>query len=178
MLIETYNLDVFTPTCDAKAVRYAARAHLACDISDVLPFLNATLRGAVYLPQAQALTWKKAGHSIAFHACEIAVSNVEDREEAQTELKGVIDLVTRAWEQRSEITPSSVPRQRPAPMALYKLLPQTNCHLCGERSCYYFALKLATSQKRLAECPVLAEPQYAEQSAALSELVIDAPGVG
>lgn len=178
MLIESYELEVFTPPCDPEAVRYAARARLACDISDVLPYLNATLRGAVYLPAAQALTWKKAGHSVAFHAYEIAVSNVEDRDEAQKEIKGVIDLVNRTWERRSEITPSLVTRQRPAPMALYKLLPQTNCQECGERSCYYFALKLATSQKHLADCPVLLEPQYAEQAAALNELVIDAPAIG
>ena len=88
MLIENYDLDVFTPPCDPDAVRYAARARLASDISEALPYLNASLRGAVYLPEAQALTWKKAGHSVAFHAFEIAVSNVEDRDEAQKELKG------------------------------------------------------------------------------------------
>jgi len=177
MLVETYDLEVFTPPCDPEAVRYAARARLATDISEALPYLNATLRGAVYLPQAQALTWKKAGHSVAFRAYEIAVSNVEDRDEAQKELKGVIDLVNRPWAQRAKITPSSATRQRPAPMALYKLLPQTNCQKCGERTCYYFALKLAAAQKRLADCPVLLEPQYAEQAAVLNELVIDAPAI-
>jgi len=114
MLIETYDLEVFTPPCDPVAARYAAKAHLACDISGVLPYPNATLQGAIYLPQAQALTWMKAGHSVAFHAREIAVSNVEDGDEAQKELQGVIDLVNRTWERRSEITPNVASRQRPA----------------------------------------------------------------
>lgn len=178
MLIENHTIEVFTPPCDPGAERYAAKAYLNADISEVLPYLNATLRGAVYLPGAQALTWKKGGHSVAFHAFEIATSNVEDREEAKKELKGLIDLVNRTWERRGEITPSLATRQRSAPLALYKLLPQTNCHQCGERSCYYFALKLATSQKRLADCPILLEPQYAEQATALSELVIDGPAIG
>ena len=95
MLVEQYDLEVFTPPCDPKAERYAARARLMVDISETLPYLNATLRGAVYLPTANALTWKKAGHNIAFHAYEIAVSNVEDRDGAEKELKGLVDLVNR-----------------------------------------------------------------------------------
>jgi hypothetical protein len=82
MLIEKCDLEVYTPPCDPGAERYAARARLNADISEVLPYLNATLRGAVYQPAAQALIWKKAGHNIAFHAYEIATSNVEDRQGA------------------------------------------------------------------------------------------------
>ena len=58
MLIEQYELDVFTPPCEPGAERYAAKALLAVDISEVLTYLNATLRGAVYHQAAQALTWK------------------------------------------------------------------------------------------------------------------------
>jgi hypothetical protein len=61
MLIDTYDLDVFTPPCDPGAERYSAIARLTIDISDVLPYLNATLRGAVYHRAANALTWKKGG---------------------------------------------------------------------------------------------------------------------
>jgi ArsR family metal-binding transcriptional regulator len=178
MLIEQYDLEVFTPPCEPGAERYAARARLKVDISEVLPYLNATLRGAVYLPDAHALTWKKGGHNIAFHAYEIATSNVEDREGAESELQGLIDLVNRTWERRAEIQPDTRTRQRPSSMALYKLLPQTNCKQCGEPTCYTFALKLAASQRKLADCPPLFEPQYAEKLAALQELVIDAPAIG
>ncbi len=177
MLIEHYDLEVFTPPCDPGAERYAARARLTADISEILPYLNATLRGAVYLPEAQAMTWKKGGHNIAFHAYEIATSNVEDREGAEKELKGLIDLVNRTWERRSEITPDHITRQRPTPMAIYKLLPNTNCKRCGESTCYSFALKLSASQKKLADCPPLFEAQYAEKLAALEEIIIEMPAI-
>ncbi len=178
MLIETYDLEVFTPPCEPGAERYAARARLTADISEVLPYLNATLRGAVYMPEASALTWKKGGHNIAFHAYEIATSNVDDREDAEKELKGLIDLVNRTWERRAEITPDVTTRQRPTPMAIYKLLPHTNCKHCGEPTCYSFALKLTASQKKIADCPPLSEPQYAEKLSALQEIVIEAPAIG
>jgi hypothetical protein len=38
-------------------------------------------------------------------------------------------------------------------------------------------LKLAASQKKLADCPPLAEPQYAEKLLALDEIVIEAPAI-
>jgi ArsR family metal-binding transcriptional regulator len=178
MLIEGYDLEVFTPPCEPGAERYAARARLIVDISEILPYLNATLRGAVYHSSANALTWKKGGHNIAFHAYEIATSNVEDRESAEKELRGLIDLVNRTWESRADITPDTTARQRPTSMAIFRLLPQTNCKQCGEPTCYTFALRLAASQKRLADCPPLLETQYAGQLAALEEIMGDAPAIG
>jgi ArsR family metal-binding transcriptional regulator len=178
MLIEEYDLEVFTPPCEPGAERFAARARLMVDISEILPYLNATLRGAVYHPSANALTWKKGGHNIAFHAYEIATSNVEDRESAEKELKGLIDLVNRTWERRDEITPDHTTRQRPTPMAIFKLLPQTNCKQCGEPTCYTFALKLTASQRKLADCLPLAKPQFADKYASLERIVIEAPSIG
>ncbi|HSF80294.1 MAG TPA: (Fe-S)-binding protein [Anaerolineales bacterium] len=177
MLIEQYDLEVFTPPCEPGAERYAARARLMVDISDALPYLNSTLRGAVYHQEAQALTWKKGGHNIAFHPYEIATSNVEDREGAEKELKGLIDLVNRTWERRADITPDTTTRQRPTSMAIFKLLPQTNCKQCGEPTCYTFALKLAVSQKKLADCPPLFEPPYVDKLVALEEIIIEAPAI-
>jgi ArsR family metal-binding transcriptional regulator len=176
MLIENYDLDIFTPPCDPGAERYAAKARLTVDISPVLPYLNATLRGAIYMPEANALTWKKAGHNISFHAYEIGTSNVEDRQQAEKELQGLVDLVNRTWERRSEITPDTTAHKQPTPMAIYQLLPNTNCRECGEPTCFSFALKLAAAQKTLAECGPLAESQYAEKFSVLKQMFpSDAP---
>lgn len=177
MLIEKYDLEVFTPPCDPGAERFAARARLIVDISAVLPYLNATLRGALYHFSAQALTWKKAGHNISFHAYEILVSNILDRESAEQELEGIIDLVNRTWERRSEITPDITLRQRPNPLGLFKLLPRTDCCQCGEPTCYTFALKLAASQRNLNDCTPLASTFFAENRVALEAMVIDFPAI-
>lgn len=178
MLIEKYDLEVFTPPCEPGAERFSAIARLNVDISAVMPYLNAALRGAIYYKQANSLTWKKGGHNTAFHAYEIATSNVEDRQAAEKELKGLIDLVNRTWERRDEIMPSYETRQRPAPMAVYQLLPRTNCKQCGEPTCWTFALKLVTSQKTIADCPPLFEPQFERKLSELQSLVIEAPSIG
>jgi ArsR family metal-binding transcriptional regulator len=178
MLIDSYDLDVFTPPCEPGAERFSTVARLAVDISEALPLLNATLRGAVYHQEANALTWKKGGHNITFHAFEIATSNVADRDVAIKEIDGLVQLVNRTWERRSEIIPSYQARRRPTPMDVYKLLPQTNCKLCGEQTCFNFALKLCAGQHQLADCPVLSEPDYRERWQRLELIVIDAPALG
>ena len=61
MLIEAYDLEVFTPPCAPGAPKFAAIARLTMDIQAVLPYLNAILPGAVYNHQGAALTWKKGG---------------------------------------------------------------------------------------------------------------------
>ena len=178
MLIEHYDLKVYTPPCDPGTERFSAFAELAVDISEVLPYLNATLRGAVYHRSAKALTWKKSGHAIAFHASQIATSNVEDYEAAVAEIDSLIDLVNRTWERREGIKPDYEARQRAPLMAVYRLLPQTNCKQCGEPTCYSFAIKLVASQKNLADCPPLSEPPHAERLAALQDLIVDASSIG
>jgi ArsR family metal-binding transcriptional regulator len=177
MLVEKYDLEVFTPPCEPGAERYAARARLNVDISAVLPYLNATLHGAIYHPSAKALTWKKGGHNVAFHAYEIATSNVDDREAAEKEIKGLVELVNRTWARRAEIQPDSSTRQRPTPMGVYQLLPKTNCRECGEPTCWTFALKLVAGQKITSDCPPLSAPQSSTNLAALKALLGNFPVV-
>jgi hypothetical protein len=39
-------------------------------------------------------------------------------------------------------------------------------------------LKLATSLKKLADCPPLTEPEFTEKRAALEAIMIEAPAIG
>jgi len=91
VLIEGYDLEILTPPCDPGAERFFAKAHLAVDISDVLPYLNGTLSGASFTPAAKALTWQKDGHKVAFHSFEINISAIESREWAEDEINGLVD---------------------------------------------------------------------------------------
>lgn len=179
MLIEKYDLEVHTPPCEPGAERFSAIARLFTDIGEALPYLNATLRGAVYNAGAVALTWKKGGHNIAFHPYRIAVSNLPDREAALQEIEGLIKLVNRTWQRRAEIAPSYEGHRRPGLMEVYRLLPRTNCKSCGEGSCFVFANKVVAGHVRLQDCPVLSEPQYAEQQVQLADmLAVDLPAIG
>ena len=171
MFIEHYDLEVFTPPCKPGSERYTAKAYLETDITPILTLLNSTLHGARYNPAAQALTWKKSGRTIVFHPKEIAASNLVDRDEAETEIKDLIDLVNHTWARREEIVPSTDARLRPSHLAIFKLLPGMNCKRCGEPTCYNFALKLTTGHTGLDDCPVLEEPEYRSASGQLEGML-------
>jgi ArsR family metal-binding transcriptional regulator len=87
-------------------------------------------------------------------------------------------LVNRTWERRAEITPDFSTRQRPTAMAVYKLLPGTNCRQCSQPSCWNFALKLVAAQVELAVCPPLGESAYAGRLADLEALLVPMPAIG
>lgn len=166
-MIYHYELEILTPPCDPGSPRLVARAHLRTDISGVLPYLNATLPGASYLPEATSLTWKDDDHHVAFHAFEIAVADIEDRDDAVRVLDRIVDLINDTWARRAEIVPSVAPRRRATPMTVYRLLPGTDCKECGEPGCWQFALKLVTGQRDTGWCPPL---QTAEHGGRLAEL--------
>lgn len=170
-MIGGYDLEVLTPPCDPGSARLVAKARLPVDIAPVLPYLNASLPGASYVPEARCLTWSDDGHVIAFHPREIAVSDVADRDDAQHVIDGLVDLVNQTWQRRADIVPSVAAGRRPAPLAVYRLLPRTDCGECGLSGCWQFALKLVVGEAQLGECPAVARPEFASQLAELRELV-------
>ena len=171
MLIKKYDLEVFTPPCSPGSESHVARLKLNENIASALPYLNAELQGADFQPEANALSWKNDGRHIVFHANEINISDLEDRKMAEEEVRKVIDLVNNTWERRAEIEPDYTTHKRPAPMALFKLLPQTNCRECGEPTCFSFALKLAAAQRQVSDCPPLEEAQFVDAMASLQAMV-------
>lgn len=163
MILQTLDLRVFSPPCVPGAERWSATVTLDNDISEVLPYLNVILKGAIYNHGARALVWRMDGHAIAIRPREIAVSNLIDRDGALPEIKRVVDLVNHTWEHRAEITPSIEMRQRLKPMEVYKLLPGTNCKACGQPTCFTFALKVTAGEAQPEQCPPLFTDAYREK---------------
>jgi ArsR family metal-binding transcriptional regulator len=172
-LIKDYTLELYTPPCDSESRSLASIAHLAVDITTVLPLLNARLPGAVYHRESQVVTWKKGRRHIAFHPMQIAMANVEDREDAGRELDEIVSIINETWARRDQITPDFASHQRPVPMTIYKLLPRTNCKQCGESTCFNFALKLIAKDRAPEACPALLEAVNAESLAEIRLAISD-----
>lgn len=49
---------------------------------------------------------------------------------------------------------------RISPVEIYRLLPRTNCKLCGCPTCYAFAFALISRKKKPADCPSLLEEEF------------------
>jgi len=172
MLIETYNLEIEVSKHTADEFEYEAIAKLPVDIRQVLPYLNSKLGNGTYLPDVPAFSWRKDEHKIAFWPDRIAVDHLDSRENAQTLIEELVQLVNNVWDERDRIVPESTSRENLQPLELYRLLPRTNCKKCGEASCFNFALKLAAGQIELEKCePLVAEVEYREQRAQIGSLL-------
>ena len=173
MLIESYELEITVATHSAEHFEYEAIAHLDVDISQVLPYLNATLGRGIYSPSRPSLSWRHEGHNIGFWPSRIAADDLQSREEAEELIKSLVNLVNQTWERRDEIEPDTETHPRRQPLELFRLLPQTNCKRCGEETCFAFALKLAAAQIELAQCtPLYQEPALADQRSQLQEILV------
>jgi ArsR family metal-binding transcriptional regulator len=109
-------------------------------------------------------------HYIGFWPDRIAVDNLESREHVDRMVRRLVDLVNQTWDKRDQLEPDHTTHKRLQPLELYQLLPQTNCKICGEETCFNFALKLVAAQVRLESCTPLYEQAYAAQRRTMESL--------
>jgi len=64
-----------------------------------------------------------------------------------------------------------LPRKALQPLQIYRLLPRTNCKLCGCPTCYAFAFELISRNKRLTDCPDLLKEDFRDSYRVLKELL-------
>ena len=170
-MIESYELEIGVSTHSAEQIEYEAIAHFETDISPVLPYLNAILGRAIYIPEEPALSWRKEGRNIGFWPHRIAVDHLDSREQLVEVVEGLVRLVNETWERREELEPDTTIHQPLQPLEIFPQLPRTNCRVCGESTCFNFALKLTTGQAALKACTPVYEPGFEDQRAQLEELL-------
>ena len=172
MLIESYEIEVNLSSHSTEELEFEAIAHLDADLRPVLPYLNAILHRAKYSPQAPALSWRYEGHKVGFWPDRIAVDHIHHKEEVKEVVEYLVNLVNDTWARRDQITPLSESREFVQPLEIFRLLPKTNCKLCGESTCFNFALQLAAGQVNLESCTPLFEESIHEVAVAeLQELL-------
>ena len=157
MLLKNYTKEIFRPECNPQFRSIHCFAHLAEDISEVLPFLNTTLGGSGYTTDPPSLMLQVHGRLIALHPKKIAINALQDEEEADKILEWLTREINETWAKREEITPSYGVAPKPKPMEILKLLPKTNCRECGQLTCIVFASLVIQGVKVAEDCPQITE---------------------
>ena len=171
MLIESYNTEVEVSDHSTEEFEYEAIAQLEVDITEVLPYLNATLTRGVYMADGPVLSWRHEGSNIGFWPDRIAIDHLHSREEVDEKVAWLVGMVNDTWEKRGEIEPDTTSHERRQPLEIHQLLPKTNCKECGESTCFSFALKLAAGQVELNQCtPIIDDEAHREQKGQLESL--------
>jgi len=170
LLIEGYELELCEPGCAPGASIYSAKAHIADDVSEVMPYLNAVLDRPLYGENNQFIVWEEGDREYALRPHELAVNMILDRKQAREVLDKAIAKINEIWERRSEITPDFSKKTKPRILDILKQLPQTNCGDCGLPSCMAFASQLAEGNLSVEDCPLLLEDDNSDALRDLREL--------
>ncbi len=171
-IAKDYELSLEAPGCEPGAEYWNATARFQEDISEVFPYLNALWKNAIYSPAANQLTYQLEDRAVALKPREITISNLPDRDAATIEMERVIADINRIWMDRENLTPLHTARKRLVAMEVYQLLPQTNCKVCGQPSCFAFASKVTVGEVDSKACtPLFDEAQYAEKRKALLDML-------
>ena len=155
---------IFRPKMDSSKEVLHAIATFQADISPSFPYVNAELGGWDYDQTNQVLLLKLSdGKWITLHPQKIAIRGARDMEEAQALLTWIQAQINDLYARRQTITPRYVSQAGLKIMEILKLLPLTNCKLCGYAACMAYAAALREGEISLNDCPPLGEEKYREK---------------
>jgi cysteine desulfurase/selenocysteine lyase len=151
-------------------------AELDRDVEELLPYLNASIRGA-YLAEGGSFTFSYQQRPVILESKQVILGKTEDTDKAREILNSVIAIINRVAANRDTITPTNESRQSLSPYNLYRHLPRTNCRECGELTCMAFATGLVQERCRLDQCRPLQDAARTSEREAIEKLLEDYLGV-
>lgn len=165
MLFEKINsYEIFRPKCDATKEVLHSIATFDVDISPVFPYLNAELGGWDFNQKNQVLLLKLSdGKWITLQKHEIAIRGARDVEESQALIKWIKGQINEIYERRDQLEPRYKSQAGLKVMEILKLLPMTNCKVCGYAACMAFAAALREGEISLPACTSLWEERHQDK---------------
>ena len=135
---------------DPDKIRFTAE--IERDVSDVFPYLNAVLTGAIYNHPAKTMTLRKNGRLITIHPRQVVAAKINDIEDAHLVINWIVKLLNECDRKRTTISPNFERRERLNIIDIVKLLPGTNCKKCRKPTCLSFAALLAEEKASIMAC--------------------------
>jgi ArsR family metal-binding transcriptional regulator len=164
LLVRVINYEIFRPKMDSLKERLHSIATLEDDISPSFPYVNAELGGWDFDSRNQVLLLKLSdGKWITLHAKEIAIRGARDIEESQALLEWIKNQINGIYARRDLITPRFTSQAALKVIEILKLLPMSNCKLCGYTTCMAYATALREGEIHPDECPPLGEEKLQEK---------------
>lgn len=177
MLIEDYTVRRIPGGCADDHSRVSIQASLPVDVSAVYPHVNARLEGCAYNHAGRLLEWQEGAHKVVLRADNLAISNLPDWDFARAAMARLVAFLNDTWQRRAGIGSRLELRPQATPLAVFKLLPGSNCRACGQPTCYSFALKLVARDERVESCAPMLEAARARDLTGLREMLAPPPVV-
>jgi len=157
--IEVAELRQLLP-CIADQTKFRIIARFDPPLGGALKLLEPLFPRARYSEKIGALIVQKGNILITIYATgNVTMTMIKSESEGREMLEILQKTINEAI--AKGVTP--VPREtvRVDHAEIYKYLPKTNCQVCGEQSCYSFAIRLVGGDTALDKCTPLLEAKYA-----------------
>ena len=157
--IEVAELRQLLP-CIADQTKFRIIARFDPPLGGALKLLEPLFPRARYSEKIGALIVQKGNILITIYATgNVTMTMIKSESEAREMLeilqKTINDAIAKG------VTPVPREKVRVDHAEIYKYLPRTNCQVCGEQSCYSFAIRLVGGDTALDKCTPLLEAKYA-----------------
>jgi len=146
--------------CIADVSKFRIIARLEPNLGGALKLLEPLFPRGRYSERIGALIIQKGNVLITLYSTgNVTMTMISSKAEARAVLESLKETINKAI--ASGITP--VPREKVKVdhAEIYKYLPRTDCKLCGEQSCYAFAIRLVGGETALEKCTPLLETKFA-----------------
>jgi ArsR family metal-binding transcriptional regulator len=146
--------------CIADQTKFRIIARFDSPLGGALKLLEPLFPRARYSEKIEALIVQKGNILITIYgAGNVTMTMIKSESEGREILEDLKNTINDAI--ASGITPVPREKVRVDHAEIYKYLPRTNCQICGEQSCYSFAIRLVGGDTTLEKCTPLLEAKYA-----------------
>lgn len=146
--------------CIADSSRFRIIARFDPALGGAVKLLEPLFPRARYSEKIGALIIQKGNVLITIYSTgNVTLTMIKSQDEASAMLEDLRKTINEAI--IKGVTP--VPREKIKVdhAEIYQYLPQTDCRICGEQSCYSFAIRLVGGETTLEKCTPLNEAGYA-----------------
>lgn len=174
MLLRNYEMTFALPACSPSSQTIQAMVKLSDDVFEVLPYLNALLRGAAFDPEGGTLRFWHEAHAFTVFRDRVNISGARDAADAHDVMDWLKRFINETYDRRESIEPSFRRATELKPLSVYKLLPGTNCKECGEPTCFAFAARLLREDAGIDCCEPFSRGEFPEKRAKMAALFEEA----
>lgn len=145
--------------CIADSTKFRIIARVSPPLGGALKLLEPLFPRARYSEKIGALIIQKGNVLTTLYSTgNITMTMIQSEQDARDALDDLRTTINGAI--AKGITPVPREKVRVDHMEINKYLPQTNCKVCGEQSCYSFAIRLVGGETSLDKCTPLLDAEY------------------
>lgn len=155
--------------CVADPTKIRLIAHIAGDLTEVFPYMNAEMQTASYNKNGPTFTFMDKYRMISLYPRRITIAKADEIVDAWRVLEMIRIRANETWARREEIEPSYEMRKKPPVLEILKRLPMTNCKQCGELTCMAFACQVHAGMASPSAC----KPVFEGEDSRLREPLLE-----